>query len=239
MLSRPLRHRLKETFSSLSVDIPRGPLKGMRWSIATGLPFIRGMYEPRKSEALASVLRPGQVVFDVGAHVGYFAAVASLEVGPEGSVLAFEPRPLNLRLLRKHVQWNHLGNVRIIEAAVGREDGEGRLRDDTGTGTGSLTNGDGLSVRVLALDSLVRSGGAPAPDAIKIDVEGGELDVLEGARWILREHRPVLLLATHGPELHEACLDILRDEGYEWRILEATRDESDTEMLALPGPPKG
>jgi FkbM family methyltransferase len=235
VLLRPLRHRLKAAFAGLSVRIPRGPLRGLRWSVATGLPFIRGVYEPLKSEALAEVLRPGQVVYDVGAHVGYFTAVASLEVGPGGHVIAFEPRPLNLRFLHRHVRWNNLSNVRIVEAAVGEAEGEGRFRDDLGTGTGRLTDADGLPVVVVALDTILRRGDIPPPAAIKIDIEGGELDALRGARGILREHRPVLLLATHGAEVHAKCLEILDEEGYHWQFLDATPNEAEMEMLARPG----
>lgn len=233
MTPRKTKHRIKELFAPLMLPIRGGPLRGLRWSVATGLPFLRGTYEPGKVEAMTEYLRPGDVVYDVGAHVGYFTAVASRLVGPEGRVLAFEPRPLNLGLLRRHVERNGLENVRVLDAAVGDTAGEGRFRDDTGSGTGHLTTGDGIPVRVVVLDDLVRRGELPPPTAIKVDVEGGETAVLRGAESILADHRPTLFLATHGDAVERECLAMIEGLGYRWRYLDGRKEDSDTEMVAF------
>lgn len=235
MLPRALRHRLKALAAPLRVRVRNGPLRGLAWSVATGLPFVRGAYEPRKADALAALVQPGAVVYDVGAHVGYFAAMAARAAGSGGRVVAFEPRPLNLGLLGRHIEWNRLETVQVFQAAVGERAGAGRFRDDRGTGTGFLTDEErGLQVAVVTLDGLVVEERLPPPNVIKVDVEGGEVAVLRGAAYILEEFRPFLLLATHGPGTHEPTLEILEGHGYRWTLLDDRRTDSDTEMVAWP-----
>ena len=234
MLPRELRHRLKVAVAPLRVTIPQGPLQGFKWSLATGLSFVRGTYEPRTAEALTTLTSPGAVVYDVGAHVGYFTAVAARAAGPEGRVVAFEPRPLNRTLLDLHLKWNGLERVQVVPSAVGAEAGPGRFRDDRGSGTGFLTAEDrGMEVEVVTLDGMVDDG-LPAPDVVKVDVEGGEAAVLQGASGILETRRPVLVLATHGQGPHAASLRTLDEKGYQWRELLTRSDLPGAEIVAWP-----
>ncbi len=232
----PLRHAVVRLVQPLALPIRAGPLKGLRWSVATGSRFLLGSYEPPKAEALAELVREGDVVCDIGAHMGYFTAIAALGAGPTGRVHAFEPRPLNYELLLRHVRLNRLDNVRPVRAAVGEASGSGRFESRVGTGTGHLSPDGDLPVRVVALDDLHRSGELPRVDVLKVDVEGGELGVLRGAATILERQRPRLVLATHGPT-HEPCLQLLAELGYRYRILASTGHSGETEIVASwPGP---
>jgi hypothetical protein len=98
-----------------------------------------------------------------------------------------------------------------------------------------LTVSGAREVHVVSLDALWQAGRIAPPDVVKIDVEGAEAEVLRGAAQLLRTARPRLLLATHGPDVHRACLDQLVGCGYALESLDSTRglDTSD-ELLARP-----
>lgn len=233
-VKRVVRHALVRVFQPLTLRIRSGPLRGCRWSVVTGSRFLLGNYEVPKAEALVELVRPGDVVCDVGAHMGYFTAIASRAAGPAGRVHAFEPRPLSYGVLLRHIRLNRLDNVVPMQAAVGERSGEARFESRTGTGTGHLSSEGDLPVRVVALDELHRAGELSRFEVLKVDVEGGEVGVLAGAMGVIRTFRPRILLATHGDEIHRHCLDVLSGLGYTWRILPDTGHEGETELIALP-----
>jgi FkbM family methyltransferase len=198
-----------------------GPLRGARWLPEAGLhACVEGTYEPETQEALIDHVHTGDVVFDVGANAGYFTLLGSRLVGPAGRVVAFEPLPRALELLRRHVALNALENVQIVDAAVSDRDGEALFRDDSFT-MGRLTDDGDIRVRLVALDPLCAAGELPLPDVLKIDVEGAELDVLEGARGLLTERHPVLVLSTHGRASHEAACELLSSLGYRHELIDS------------------
>lgn len=229
-----VRHLAKRLLTPVTMRIRGGPLAGLRWSPASGSHFIRGDYEPYNVPAFLEAVNPGDVVYDVGAHVGYFTAIASLRAGPHGQVVAFEPRPVNVALLRRHVRVNDLENVTIVDAGVGRSSGMTRFEEGTGSGTGRISATGQRSVKVVRLDDVASEGRFPEPDFIKIDVEGGELDVLEGARRLLSSVRPRLLLGIHGPEMRQKCGALLDELGYEWRALRPEDPAGNLDVLAVP-----
>lgn len=230
--SKRLKHRFKSLLKPLALRVRSGPLKGYRWSMATGWRFISGTYEPFKTRAYLDTLRPGDVVIDVGAHVGYYALLASAVVGAEGQVMAFEPRPLNFGFLERHIRLNRVGNIRLWEAGVSNDSGRSRFETRTGTGTGRLSREGDINVRTVRLDDLFLRGDLPHPDFMKIDVEGGEMAVLEGSMQLIRQTRPTLLVATHGREMHDNVTTFLDALGYEYRILDPQGHSGDTEILA-------
>jgi FkbM family methyltransferase len=230
--SRTVRHALVRLFQPLTARIWSGPLRGRRWSVVSGSRFLLGTYEEPQARALGGLVKEGDVVCDVGAHMGYFTAIASIQAGPTGRVLAFEPRPLNAGLLRRHVRINHLDNVEPIQAAVGDETGVASFESRTGTGTGHLSEQGDLVVRIVSLDHLHQSGQLPRLDVLRVDAEGAETDVLTGARRLIEQFRPRILLATHGASAHDACVRILEGLGYRHHAVPGLDDES--ELIALP-----
>jgi len=148
-------------------------------------------------------------------------------------VAAFEAHPRNAAFLREHVRLNRLANVQVVEAAVARAPGRARFGGGTGTGTGRLDPRGDFEVEAVSLDAFC-AGPDKGPDAVKLDVEGAELDVLEGSRQVLRGARPALFLSTHGPEVHRKCLDFLRPFGYAFRPMAGQDLETATEVLCLP-----
>ncbi|MCA1798608.1 MAG: FkbM family methyltransferase [Xanthomonadaceae bacterium] len=230
--SRKFREFIKVLFAPILVTIRSGPLQGCRWSLTTGKNFLTGKYEPEKTAMLAAEVRPGDIVFDIGAHVGYFTVLMSQAVGADGRVYAFEPRPLNLRFLRRHVAVNGCGNVEIFDTSVGNRPGTARLETRTGTGTGHISESGNIEVDMVSVDALVDSGRLPAPTFIKVDVEGGEMMVLRGALRVLERHRPRMMLATHGAAIDRQCREFLTPLGY--TMTDIGQVEGDVEYLVLP-----
>ena len=89
-MGRQLHELLKRLLSPITLPIAGGPLAGCPWIVSSGSSFLRGRYEPEKTEAVLDLVREGDVVYDIGAHVGYFTVLFSREVGPGGRVFAFE-----------------------------------------------------------------------------------------------------------------------------------------------------
>ena len=159
-------------------------------------------YEPAVTALLARHLRVGCTVVDVGAHVGLHTLMFSRRVGSAGRVIAVEPSPASAGLLRRHLIWNACTNVSVIEAAAGNREGviEFSYRADP-TDPGGFANSlaydiGGLKrhVSMRTLDAICKG---LLPDVIKIDVEGAELLVLEGAEELLACAAPTLVIAVH------------------------------------------
>lgn len=214
------KYLMKSLLSPFTARIRSGALQGRRWVIASGSRFVKGTYEPIQSDAFRRLIRPGSVVFDVGAHVGYYAVLSSLLTGPGGQVIAFEPVPANLKYLRRHLRLNGCDNVRVLTNCVGEGSSIAKFDDSHGTGVGHLSASGTLDVQVRSLDEMIESAELPIPQFIKIDVEGAELLVLRGAERLLRRHRPTIVLSTHSDQLDRACLEQLTEFGYDVEHLE-------------------
>ncbi len=105
--------------SSAVLPILQGRLRGKRWIVGSHTHGCwLGSYEFLKQKRFAQTVRDGMVVYDIGAHVGFYTLLAAECVGAKGEVVAFEPLPRNLRLLRQHLALNGYANVSVIEAAV-------------------------------------------------------------------------------------------------------------------------
>ncbi|HEU0298322.1 MAG TPA: FkbM family methyltransferase [Longimicrobium sp.] len=218
----------------MRLPIIGGALRGRWWLPASRgkvLRILNGTYEREQTRLFQEHIRPGATVLDVGAHVGYYTLLAAVLAGESGRVHAFEPNPQNADFLRRHVRINRLGNVRVEQAAVSDRAGAARFDFGTGSGTGHLAQGGALEVRTIRLDDYCAEHGL-APAAVKIDVEGAEVSVLEGARRMLERHRPVIFLSTHGTEVHAASLAFLRGLGYRVSPILGGDVESTTEVLA-------
>ncbi|MCL6622961.1 MAG: FkbM family methyltransferase, partial [Syntrophobacterales bacterium] len=207
---------LKLLPSNMVMPIWQGRLKGRKWIVGSSNHGCwLGSYEYEKRLLFESTVKEGSIVFDVGAHVGYYSLLASILVGSAGRVVAFEPLPENVAYLKKHIQLNHLKNVIVIKKAVSDCTGEALFQEGSSRSTGHLSSQGNLKIQTISLDDFVRENPGLAPDYLKIDVEGAELAVLVGARKLLAEKRPTIFLATHGREIHRECCDFLLARGYQ------------------------
>ena len=172
--------------------------------------------------------RDKHCVLDIGAHVGLVTLPASRVMAADGRLYAFEPAAANIRMLEEHLRLNRIDNVELVTALVGALESEAVTFYEGAepTGLNSLAAGDkraGFAQtrhRQVSLDSFCLARGL-RPEVIKIDVEGGEIDVLEGGRTILLRHRPEIVLSVHPAQIEalgqsvEALSDLIDALGYD------------------------
>jgi FkbM family methyltransferase len=213
-VGRALRLPLRLVPPLVPMRVLTGPLAGCRW-LSTAGPHgcWIGSYERELQQLFVGTIRPGQVVWDVGANVGFFTLLAARLAGPQGRVVAVEPVPRNLELLRRHLSLNRVGNVTVVPRAMADAVGTARFDARASPSMGHLATSGGIEVHTTTVDELVASG-VPAPHVIKMDIEGAESRAIAGAAQTLRSHRPRLLLSTHGWAQHQACLAALEALGY-------------------------
>lgn len=207
------------------VEIAGGRLQGYRFELdlQREKDLWLGSYELELQLAISQLLETGQVAFDVGANLGYMTLLMAEAVGPSGSVIAFEPLPHNVRRIQTNLALNPpVGPVSLLPVAVGAQSGRARFLVHPSPAMGKLQGSSGraagyegeLEVEMVALDDFVRERGNRSPDLIKIDVEGGEAQVLAGAQGLLKSSRPTVLLEIHGGQAARACLETFRASGY-------------------------
>lgn len=163
-----------------------------------------GEYEGGLRRLFDSLVKPGMVVYDIGANVGVFSLLFSLRTGSSGRVYAFEPEENNFECLVQSREVNKMSNLDIRKVCVSDRTGtilfdhrggafSGRIADDaSGPGKHSLSEKPSISV-----DEFVFGEKNRPPDLIKIDVEGGEDKVIKGARRTLETYRPVVICEVH------------------------------------------
>jgi len=147
--------------------------------------------------------RGRRCVLDIGAHIGLVTLPAASVLAPGGRLVAFEPAAANRRLLRRHLALNGLTERVVVECTlVGADSRDEVVLHESGEASGmnslAARAGDYRQVRhrQVRLDDYCEGHGL-APEVIKIDVEGAELGVLEGARRTLRRFRPLVFLSVH------------------------------------------
>ena len=226
--------------SGLRVPVVSGPLQGRRWIVGSSIHSCWfGTYDPAESRLMKQWIRPGSVFFDIGAQAGYHAMYASSLVGPSGHVFAFEPAPRNLAHLKQHLLMNHLTNISVVAAAVSNVQGVFQFDCADNSVAGHLSAVGALTVRTISLDQQIDSGILPEPDYVKIDAEGAELKILEGARNMLTRRHPILSVETQQwlPEfatIREDCIRLIVKLGYQWLEDVPTVRYSDTHLCAFP-----
>lgn len=187
------------------VTILRGPLRGKRYIAddLSGWSHLYGGWEPDACKVYRAHVRPGQVVYDLGAHAGMHTLLFSLLVGPAGRVYAFEPIPANIERIRRLIELNGLTNVTIVERAVCDRTGTAQFDEGPNSFQGSLTALSGstarIEVRTISLDDHIDQGHA-GPDFMKIDIEGAEGPALAGFERHIERYRPLLAIDLHTPE---------------------------------------
>lgn len=199
-------------------------------------------YEPYLTRLFLRYLKPGMRVIDVGANIGHYTLAAAKAVGKKGKVWAFEPESNNFFILLKNLEENMLKNVEAVKAAVGRkvgimkllkskenfgdhriipnsQDGQSsqRTKQPHRDRHGLQPRDDGSLVKAMVkMVNLDQHIGDQKIDLIKIDVQGWEPEVIEGARGIIAKWKPAMIL--------EFCPTMMKEAGVDaksmWKYLE-------------------
>jgi len=197
-----------------------------------GLVLAEGYYESEVLEALRSSLRPGAVLWDIGANFGLHAVTAA-RLAPAATVVAFEPNPSEHARLLRHRAWNA---PQLITSSIALSHAAGTLplflASEGNSGRTTLeawfkpeASGQVL-VAVSTGDQLIASGQLPAPTLIKLDVEGHEESVLRGLSAAIAHPRCELVVFEDHPQDDSAVKTILRAAGFTLAPL-SRREKSD------------
>jgi len=159
-------------------------------------------------------------VFDVGAHVGLVALPMASVVAPGGRVYCFEPAEANRKLLSEHAALNGYSNIEVVQALVGAEARQSVpfFEMDEPTGMNALVVAKNARAfretrrPQMTLDGFCAARGL-APEVVKIDVEGAEIGVLQGAGRTIERHRPLVFLSVHPREIALLGQDVARLAG--------------------------
>jgi FkbM family methyltransferase len=265
-LRKPLHEKSLSFYRYWSATFPKTALPirlpfGAWWLVRNdhvGLLIREGKFERAEVGFVERFIRPGMNVLDIGAHHGFYTLLCSKRTGSQGQVYAFEPSLRERKALLRHVKLNRVRNVSVVALALGNERGQAPLFIVEGKNTGCNSLRPTTEVGMLApmpvevsrLDDWMAEHKIKRVDFVKLDVEGGELAVLEGAPALLeRRPRPVILAEVQdirtlpwGYRAKEIINHLIR-RGYKWfeplpdgslQELDVRSDNFDGNFVAFP-----
>lgn len=171
-------------------------------------------HEKYTIELFKKILKKGDVVFDIGANIGYYSFLATKLIGENGRIYAFEPDPRNYRFLIKNIKFNKRKNIKFFPIAVGNKIGESLMNLDIDSTESSIIKLrtrenavlKSIFVPIMTIDAFVREHKVKKIDILKIDVEGSESLVIQGMQNTLRRSNSVVMFI-------EFCPRFLQDAG--------------------------
>lgn len=206
----PLRREIWEHFRDqgrfLPVDVPWHYETLLRVVLSNDVSqqlYIAGCLEPNEMAFVDTFLKPGMKAVDIGANEGCYSVLFAAKVGPLGKVWSFEPSPREFAILKSNSINNPALNISLFPLALGNKNRTVFLRVAEGVHAGQNTLGnfsypinelDPVGVSMRRLDDLMLEENPDRIDLIKLDVEGAEALVLEGAQKTLEKYRPVVMM---------------------------------------------
>lgn len=188
---------------SRALAVPVVAIGGARFRADLRTPFGLSLYRygfrPPEAKVLVRLLRPGDVFVDGGANMGLFSLIAAAAVGPSGRVLACEPAPETMALLRANVAENRFRTLQLHEVALSDHPHRARFTvfDVASSGLASFAparpGGHVVEVAATTLDALTAALDAPVA-VVKLDIEGAEVKALRGAAALVARDAPVFLI---------------------------------------------
>lgn len=167
------------------------------------------------------ILEKNDIMIDVGAHIGTYTIPIASQIGKSGKVLAFEPNPKNSMVLRKNIELNNLNNIIMFENAVSNKNEISSLTlSDDPMLSMIIDNGKGEDIKIecVTLDSVYEKLKLEKVDWLKIDAEGSEIKVMEGAKKILEQFHPKIIIEVR-KENENKVKELLKHNGYKIKYL--------------------
>lgn len=163
--------------------------------------YLTGTYEKGVLKIINALISHGDIVVDAGANIGLISVFCGLKVGGEGLVMAFEPHPETVSILRRNVAINHLPQVKVFELALGSKKSSAKIYSNLHINRGAASMVDfqegapSFEIQVEVLDDVLSSIQQEKVNLLKIDVEGFEMEVLKGSQnLLLKEDGPILII---------------------------------------------
>lgn len=192
-----------------------------------------GTHEEFESEIVKKIIKKGNIVIDIGAHMGYYTLLFARTVGENGHVYSFEPDPRNFDLLKKNVEINGYKNVTLIQKAVSNKTGRGKLYLGEYSGGNRIfdTHDDRKSIEIetIRLDDYFENNSRKI-DFLKMDAEGTEIDIIEGMNLLLQKSQNIRIMCEFYPTLikkfgrePEEYLKSLNNQGFKLFHLNADK----------------
>jgi FkbM family methyltransferase len=187
--------------------------------------------------------KQGDIVVDIGAHMGRYTIISSKRVGANGKVVAIEAHPGNFEMLKSNIKLNQLTNVIPLNyAAYSKETKINLYLPEVESGytiyntimsNRARTEDKFVEVSANTLDYLLQLNEITDVNWVKIDVEGAEFEVLKGASNVLSKSKDIaLLIEVHGKDTYEPIIESLRS--YNFKIdFEKTYENGEKHILAL------
>lgn len=163
----------------------------------------QGVFEPMETAFVLQEVRPGDIVLDIGANIGYFTLLFAKLVGPQGQVIAFEPDPKNFSLLTQNVKINGYRNVVLVNKAVSERTNTGFLYlSDFNSGDHRIyDSADGrpsVPINTVSLDDYF-SNSLMHFNLIKFDIQGAEWSALQGMTQLIKRHPRLKMIMEYWP----------------------------------------
>lgn len=185
--------------------IAHGPAQGLLLDTSGGaIGHLLGTTDIEEQEVLAGLLKPGAVLFDIGANIGAYAIMAARVVGKTGHVYAFEPFPESAEAVRRNGALNQFENITVVEEAVSNTVGTVTFGMGPSAATNRIVRSEreaetkgAITVPVTTVDAFVGDDPAKLPTVLLLDVEQAEIDVLRGAQKTIEKARPAILVEVH------------------------------------------
>lgn len=184
-----------------------------------GTQYSSGRYEDEETDLVLRLAAAAHIRWfcDVGAHIGYYSLVVDRGMDGECTIYAFEPTTEAFSCLASNLAHNCMGRFHVYKEAVAEGAGVQPFAGEGGHVASGLeayrpkTYGNRgkreQSVRVVSLDEVLLLQGATGPGIVKIDVEGAEAAVLDGAAMLITQNRPLWIIECHGEEMQRAVLE--------------------------------
>lgn len=207
--------------SKIFEKLPEIPIKNnLRYFLAFNrlIPDFVSELSPVKGYEMYYKLKEGDFVVDVGAYPGDYAVYASRKIGKNGKIICFEPDPRNRRILRRNLEREKFNNFIIVPKGLWNENTKLNLENSDGLHS-YLSSNSGEKIDVVKLDDELNMLGINKIDVLKMDIEGAEIEAIQGAIKTLRNNDVNVKIASYhvvnGKTTSVFLENFLRKIGYE------------------------
>lgn len=184
---------------------------------------LDGIREPESTKEIKKIVKPGDVVVEAGANIGYYALMESQLVGKKGKVYAIEPIAENVKCLKNNIKLNNYPNIEVFQIAIGEKEKMAKMHIASHSNWNSFINHRrGIigtkDIKVTSLDNFLKN--KRHPNLIRMDVEGYEYNIIKGMKNTLKSKRPLKLFIELHPHIMkrkqtEYLLRTLAKHGFE------------------------